>query len=240
MEHIAKLTNLTKLSLFGCDNVTDVGLAKLITLKSLKNLSITHSDVSIAGLNKLKPMPNLTNLKVSGFERGGAILDISTLTALEDLYMSPRSGSVTFVDADLKCLASLKQLRSLQIGPCDYTDKGIEYLAGLTNMQRLGAGGSGLTDKGLKYLANMKKLNLLYIRGAWDTSRRAYGSGGNFTNEGLRHLEGLKALRMLEIYSEHTFSDPALRHLQRELPNLFRLRINGAILLSINNKDRER
>jgi Leucine-rich repeat (LRR) protein len=240
MEHIAKLTNLTKLNLFGCDNVTDAGLAKLIALKSLKNLGITHSDVSIAGLNKLKPMPNLTNLRVSGFERGGAILDISMLTALADLYMSPRSGSVTFVDADLKCLVGLKQVRSLQIGPCDYTDKGIEYLAGLTNMERLVVGGSGLTDEGLKYLANMKKLNRLYIQGGWDRSRRAYGSGGNFTNEGLRHLEGLKALRMLEIYSEHTFSDAALHRLQRELPNLFRLRINGAILQSVNNKDRGR
>ena len=240
MEHIAKLTNLTKLNLFGCDNVTDAGLAKLIALKSLKNLSITHSDVSIAGVNKLKPMTNLTNLKVSGLERGCVTLDISSLTALEDLYMSPRSGSVTFVDADLKCLAGLKRLRSLQIGPCDYTDKGIEYLAGLTNLERLGIGGSGLTDEGLKYLANMNKLNLLYIRGAWDRSKHVFKGGGNITDKGLRQLEGLKSLVQLEIYSDNTFSDAALRRLQRELPNLFRLRINGGILQSINSKDRVR
>lgn len=240
MEHIAKLTSLTRLSMFGCDNVTDVGLAKLIALKSLKNLSITYSDVSIAGLNNLKPMSNLTNLKVSGFKRGGATLDLSTLTALEDLYISPRSGSVTFVDADLKCLSGLKQLRSLQIGPCDYTDKGIQYLAGLTNMERLGIGGPGLTDEGLKYLANMKKLNLLYIRGAWDRSKQAFDGGGNITDKGLRQLEGLKALGVLEIYSDNTFSDAALRHLLKELPNLFTLRINGGKLQSINSKDRGR
>ena len=55
----------------------------------LKSLSITYSDVSIAGLNNLKPLSNLTNLKVSSFKRGGAILNLSTLTPLEDLYMSP-------------------------------------------------------------------------------------------------------------------------------------------------------
>ena len=90
--------------------------------------------------------------------------------------------------------------------------------------------------EGLKYLADMKKLNLLYIRGTWDRSKQEFNSGGNFTNEGLRQLEGLKLLTLLEIYAENTFSDAALRRLQRELPNSFRLRINGGILLRIDGE----
>lgn len=141
--------------------------------------------------------------------------------------MSFGSYSDKFVDADLKCLAGLKHLRSLQIGPRDFTNQGMAYLGGLTNMERLGIGGSGLTDEGLKYLTNMKKLNLLSILSGFDRNKRDYGSGGSITNKGLRQLEGLKALGLLEIYSDNTFSDAALRRLQRELPNLFRLRING-------------
>ena len=233
MGHIAQFTSLTKLNLFGCDNVTDTGLSRLAALKSLKNLSVSHSAVSIAGLNKLKPMPDLTNLRVRSFERGGAILDISTLTALEDLYLIPRSDEVVFVDADLRCLSGLKRLRSLQIVPCDYTNEGMEYLAGLTNMERLGIGGSGLTDEGLRCLTNMKKLKLLYIRGRWDGKKGTFESS-SITNEGLRHLGQLKALGVLEIYSDYDFSDAALSRLLRELPNLSTLKINGAVLQRIN------
>ena len=228
MEHIAKLINLKILSLFGCDNVTDAGLAKLTTLKALINLSITHSDISIAGLNSLKPMPNLTHLKVTNFKRGGAILDLSTLTALEDLSLSFRTRSQdAFVDADLMSLANLKKLKWLQIGPRNYTDKGISYLAGLTNMERLRIGGSGLTDEGLKYLTNMKKLNHLSILGRFDTNKRDFTSGGNITDKGLRYLEELKLLSFLNIYSDNTFSTAALQSLQQKLPNLFYLMING-------------
>ena len=240
LEHISKLTNLTKLSMYRCSNVTDAGLTKLTTLKSLTNLSIAHSDISIAGLNAFKLMPNLTYLKIADLKHGDAILDLSGLAALEDLYLGLDSYSEKFVDADLKCLAGLKRLSSLQIGPRDFTDQGMVYLAGLANMERLGIGGSGLTDKGLKYLADMKKLNLLSILSGWDRSKQAYGSGGNITDKGLHQLEGLKALGLLEIYSDNTFSDAALRRLQRELPNLFTLRINGGILLRIDGEDRLR
>ncbi len=228
MEHIAVLTNLEKLTLFGCDNVTDDGLVKLTTLKSLRNLSITEADISIEGLNNLKPMPNLTNLKVYDLQRNSAILDLSALTALEDLSLNfrPRTQD-EFVDADLMGLANLKKLKWLQIGPRNYTDKGMAYLAGLTNMERLGIGGAGLTDEGLKYLTNMKKLNHLSILGKFDPNIRNFTKGGKITDKGLRYLEEIKSLSFLNIYSENTFSTAALQSLQRELPNLFYLMVNG-------------
>jgi len=239
LSDIAKLTNLKDLNLFGGDNVTGAGVAKLTTLKSLRILRINHANVSIAGLNALKLMPNLTKLTVSPIKRDSAILDISGLTALEDLTLTfaPYSEDA-FVDADLKCLAGLKRLKRLQISRRDFTDKGMVHLAQLPNIERLGIGGSGLTDEGLKYLANMKKLSSLSIVGGYDGNKKDYISGGNITDKGLRHLEELKLLSFLEIYSDNTFSDAALRRLQRELPNLFTLRINGGILLRIDGKDR--
>ena len=124
------------------------------------------------------------------------------------------------------CLANLKRLTNLQIGPRDFTDKGMTSLAGLTNMERLLIGGPSLTDKGLESLTGMKKLYLLTISGSFDESKMAFKSGGKITDQGLRFLEGLKQLQNLEINSDTAFSAAAIRHLEDALPNLYSLRIN--------------
>ena len=61
--------------------------------------------------------------------------------------------------------------------------------------------------------------------------------GSLITNEGLRQIEQLKQVRCLNIYSDNTFSDVALRRLQRNLPNLLPLGINGGRLLKIDGKN---
>ena len=229
MDHVAKLTNLKKLMMFGCDSVTDKGLAKLTTLKSLQDLHIAHSRLTIAGLASLNSMPTLTRVNVSDLERGGAVLNLSGLTNLEDLALGfrPRSPDA-FNDADLACLAGLKKLRWLQIGPRDFTDRGMLYLAGLTNIDRLGLGGSGLTDEGLKHLANMKKLDLLNITGRFDKDKGTWSPGGHITDKGLRYLEAFPLLVYVEIYSDSNFSQEAVQHLWEQLPNLYHLNLNGS------------
>ena len=228
MEHITKLTNLKDLNLFGCDNVTDKGVAKLRTLKSLTSLNISHAEVTFSGLAQLNSLSNLTRLYVDNLKRGGAMLDLSGLTNLENVSLGFEHYSEdAFSDADLMGLANLKKLKWLQIGPRNYTDKGMAYLAQLPNIERLGIGGSGLTDEGLKHLTNMKKLNHLSIIGRFDTNKRDFTSGGNITDKGLRYLGELKMLRFLNIYTDNTFSAAAIQRLRRELPNLFYLRING-------------
>ena len=233
MDHIAKLKNLKRLNMYGCDNVTDAGLARLTALKSLTKFSITDADISIKGLNNFKTMPNLTSLSICDLKRKGATLDLSGLMALERLDLCFSSYSEKFVDADLKSLANLKQLKYLTIGPRDYSDKGMAYLAGLTNLEHLSIGGAGLTDEGLKYMANMKKLDRLCIFAGFDASKMGYGSGGDITDKGLGYLEELKQLHVLDIQSDNSFSDTALRRLQRELPNLFILKINSGMLSKV-------
>jgi len=231
--HLARLTHLKKLSLFGCDNVTDAGLAKLKTLQSLRDLSVSKAQVTISGINQLGAMKHLTRLDVDNLQRAGGILDLSGMTHLKDLTLGfTHKSSDAFGDADLACLANLKTLEWLQIGPRDYTDNGLVHLAGLTNMERLNFGGSGLTDEGLtdeglKHLANMKNLDVLSIAGPFDTSKRNWSSGGHFTDEALRTLEQFKQLTLLEIYSDNTFSAAAVQGLREALPNLYSLNLNG-------------
>ena len=62
MEHIAKLTNLEDLMLFGCPSVTNEGLAKLRTLKSLKKLNLSFMNIDISGLEQLNTLENISNL----------------------------------------------------------------------------------------------------------------------------------------------------------------------------------
>jgi hypothetical protein len=209
--------------------VTDKGLAKLTTLKSLKNLDISHSKLTIAGLASLNSMTGLTRLDVGELERGGAVLNLSGLVNLEDLSLGfgPYSQD-SFGDADLARLANLKKLRWLQIGPRNFTDRGMLYLASLTNIDRLGLGGAGLTDEGLKHLANLKKLNLLNILGRFDENKGNWGPGGHITDKGLGYLEDFKQLSYVEICSDSNFSNEAVQRLYEQLPNLGRLNLNGS------------
>jgi len=229
MDHVAKLTNLKRLHMFGCDNVTDKGIAKLTALKSLKYLDISHSRPTIAGLAILNSLPGLIDVDIDTLERGGGVLNLSGLTNLEKLGLGfgPYSQD-TFNDADLACLANLKKLQWLQIGPRNFTDRGMLYLAGLTNIDRLGLGGAGLTDEGLKRLANLKKLDLLTILGKFDTTIGNWTPGGHITDKGLGYLGDFKQLTFIEIYSDSSFSDEAIQRLYGQLPNLYRLNLNGS------------
>lgn len=238
LDHIVKLNNLKNLHLLGCDNVTDKGLAKLSRLKSLTKLVIWHSNLTISGLAQLNSRSNLTELDVTDVRRQGAVLDLSGLNNLEELtLMFPRESDDAFIDADLKCLAGLKKLKHLEVGPRTrkFSDLGLSYLAGLTEMGLLDVGGSGVTNEGIKYLTNMKKLYHLTITGGWDMNKRAFISGGNITEEGLRYLGQIKSLMYLNIAADKDFSPAAVRRLRRELPRLKFLKINGRDILPPGN-----
>ncbi len=228
MEHVAKLTSLKSLNLFGCDNVTDRGLARLAGLKSLTNLHIAHADITVSGLNRLNSLSNLTRLHVGELRRGGAVLDLSGLANLEDLILSfAHKSADAFTDSDLVCLAGLKRLKGLQIGPPDFTDNGVASLTGLVRLERLSIGGPRLTDESFKHTANMKRLELLNVsNGVWDMGKSAWGSGGGFTDKALSYLEGLTQLNMLEISSEHIFGSAAVQRLRKALPGLDSIRVN--------------
>jgi Leucine-rich repeat (LRR) protein len=241
MDHVAKLTALKSLLLFGCENITDNGLARLAELKSLTSLHIAHADITISGLNRLSSLSNLTRLNVSELWRGGAVLDLSGMTNLEDLILSfSHKSPDVFTDADLVSLAGLKRLKGLQIGPRGYTDKGVASLTCLVRLERLSIGGRGLTDEAFRHVGNMKRLQLLNVsNGVWDTDKSAWGSGGGFTDKALSYLEGLTQLNMLEISSDHVFSSAAVQRLRRALPGLDFIRVNTGAAMRDRSSGRE-
>jgi len=220
LDHIAKLTNLKQLWLFGCSNVTNKGLAKLTTLKSLQNLSVNEANITIGGLSCLNQLPNLVTLSLHGVRQDDSGLDISRLIKLEDLSLQLKARRVNkqivrepLHDYDLACLVKLTQLTTLQVSHAGITNDGLKYISGLTNLGRLSVGGEKITDKGLLHLTNMSKLYSL-------------GLTGNFTDEALIYLERLPTLSLLDIMEGANFSPAAVQRFRRNMPELVTFRPN--------------
>lgn len=217
MKAISQLHNLRDLSLFGCTTVTDEGLRQLASLKNLEILTVGYANISISGLSCLNKLPNLRRLTVKDVRQDHTGLDLSGLKKLDNLTIGTRREDDPITDADVACLADLRQLRWFQTSRSaktrrGLTNHGLAYLAGLTEMDRLTIGGPDLTDEGLARLRWMKKLDMLNVY------------GGRFTEQGLRHLEQLDALVYLTLIGEHRFGQTDIRHLFEVLPNLGQVR----------------
>lgn len=205
MSYIASLTSLKELSLTNLLSVSDEGLAKLTAIKSLNTLWLYSAPkITVSGLKCLNALPGLIELNVNGIGHDGPRLDISGLTQLRWLWLSPAKP---LGDEDLACLAKMTHLEWLQIEAGNCSDKGLAYLAGLTSLEILYLGNAHLTGEGLKSLANMKRLNTLYV-------------AGNFTDDDLHRLEGLTALQRLTITPEKDFSPAALSDFKKKMPGL--------------------
>ncbi|MBN1974168.1 MAG: hypothetical protein JW787_11050 [Sedimentisphaerales bacterium] len=218
MSHIAELTNLKWLGLFGCSNVTNKGIEKLKTLKSLQYLSIYESNITIGGLSSLNELSNLTDLQLQNVQQDNTGLDISKLKNLVDLSITTnrkRIGTEIVYDklnnSDLACLANLNKLKRLQLPGFGLDDNGLKYFSSLKNLEFLNIyceGESSITDAGIKHIAGLSNLNRLMIK------------DGHFTDKSLEYLSGMPALTWLELTSDFAFSNKAIKNFQAKNPNI--------------------
>ncbi len=224
MKHVAKLTNLKRLSLFYSKQLTDKGLAELAELESLTEFSLgSGTKVSVSGLKSLNRLKKLKVLRLRGIHQGNSVMDISGLTNLERLtillHVKRKGNSIvsdSFRNEDWACLANINGLKKLQICGVGINDGGMKYLSGLTNLKYLNIicrGESRITDEGLKYLVNMNGLYRLHIK------------DGHFTDKALGYLDDLPSLSWLELTSDFAFSSKTIRDFQQKNPNITRLRL---------------
>jgi beta-lactamase regulating signal transducer with metallopeptidase domain len=206
MGTVATLAGLRELMIHVCPNVTEAGFAKLTGLGQLNTLDIMIEIMPAGALAHLD-LPHLRILRVDDLVRGEAPLDISKLTALEDLTLSVQHGP-GLRDEDLACLAGLTHLKRLQVSSRYLTDAGMAHLAGLTEMELLGVGGPNVTDEGLRYLEGMSRLNSLYL------------TVGSLGEDGVASLMKLQSLRLLTITSVQPVDQAALARLKAKLPTL--------------------
>lgn len=107
-------------------NTTDEGLARLVGLRAVAELSLHRTKITSAGLVHLKE-----------------------LTTLKRLFLS----DTAIDDAGLKNLAALKTLEVLGLSGTRVSDRGLEDLAGLAGLKSLFAIGTKVTDAGVTKLS---------------------------------------------------------------------------------------
>ena|GEM_PF-4350241 len=172
------LKKIPGLSLNGCRQITDRGLAVVAELKTLAELNLANCrGITDAGIPALKDLVNLERLDFSRTRLTDAALkELPSFPNLEVLNL--RYTRIT--DGGLPHLARMTKLKSLDLGLTRITDLGLEELGRFPNLKVLTlAGCKQITDVGLKHLKSLAGLNSLNV----GYNRKITGSGLNGQTE---------------------------------------------------------
>lgn len=157
---------------------------------------------------------NITTVDFRGTEVGDD--DLKSLAGLKKLS-SLQLNDTAITDAALAHVGTLTTLTNLDLRGCEVTDDGIPSLSGLTNLKALRFSGktgkTDVTDDSMHVIANFPKLKVL----ALDFLKFAASA------EGLSELSNLK--EMQELYIGNTLvNDESLKVIAESFPKLKKLR----------------
>lgn len=171
--YLARLSNLESLSTDGAQ-LSDVGLAKLAGITSLKSVAFFHLSFRKEGFTgkgfaAWKNLPNLERLTVAGMSMGdegcAAISQIKSLTGLRTWHTYRTQASHAEI-AKLPRLTSLKLGQRLPRGkgipPC-LTDESISTLVKIQTLESLEIGEARFTLAALSQLKSLPELKRLKI-----------------------------------------------------------------------------
>jgi serine/threonine protein kinase len=151
LSHITHLKSLAALHLGQAQNLTDKACQSIDQLPNLRYLSISRSQISSAGILRIKALNHLIVFRIKGFKNVEGVLERLAVSGglqelgLESCSLSSRNlrqiaslrelrhlsigGNQSLIDADLASLARLKHLRVLEIQSCSNLTPGVmEYL----------------------------------------------------------------------------------------------------------------
>ena len=258
IEPITRLTGLRKLSL-GSVGVSPRGLALLAQLPQIEELStpVGLTDMGMAEIAKMQSLKRLNVFRDQLTDAG--LRSLGKLTNLEELILYGNPG---MTENGLKALTNLRSLRHLRLGKeCLFTDRGIAHLASLPSLKVLWLDTHNITDESLRWLARSKSLErlnmywldtitdrgIVYLKDAPRLRKldvgharltdaglaqfAAYGNldylrlPGGFTDTGINNLANINHLKYLWIncYSGSPLTDKALATVSnlRELEELY-------------------
>lgn len=149
------------------DRVTDDWLKRLADQTDLRNLQLSGTAVTSAGLAHLKPLVNLERLNVcltavsdDGFEHLAGLTKMKRMT----ICASKITGS------GFKHLSGMKQIESINLHSTPASDEGLAAIGQLTSLKRLEIVHTHVTDVGLAHLAKLKNLRQLHVHGPETTA----------------------------------------------------------------------
>jgi len=203
------------------EKVTDDELRLLKDLKQLRELNLSLTPVTNAGMQHLAKLTNLSVLNLYFTSVGDDGLQY--LAKLEKLT-SLNLAQTKITDVGVKHLTNLRNLTVLSFHGTKSGDKGLEHIKNLIKINALN-GGYLTTDDGLKHLGQMKQLTALTFYQSQVT-----GSGlvhlpdpeklmflslqtSAVTDSGLQNISKCKNLKTLKLL--HTqIADAGLKHLE--------------------------
>jgi hypothetical protein len=150
---VGKLTQLEELHLEGM--IDGDGLAHLAGLANLKSLSLQIYWDADEEMSDNEPEPPRHRQKT--------IALLEHLPVLPGLKIVDLRGDSTVGERDLRSLALLPRLRSLNLSDLYVTDAGMAELAALNTVDELALGGDNASPAGLRALLAMKRLKVLHI-----------------------------------------------------------------------------
>lgn len=171
-------------------------------------VDLGYQQVDNDSLKHLAGMPTLQFLQASCAKlEEGAFKEIGRMTDLRVLAL----GHTQITDADLKYLASLNGLRTLDLTDAEnITDAGLPWLAVLKDLEYISLSGTGgVTDEGLRTLASLPKLRSLHLNGT------------QVTADGLiRESPPLRKLRRLCLMFCDGVTEVGAERIQKALPQV--------------------
>ncbi len=197
---IARLRQLESLTVAGTDD-DDAILRSARRLKRLETLHLGRA--SEQGLRGLSSLTRLRDLRIDDVIPGRPpVATLRELTSLEFLSCGRDWGT----DQDLEQLATLRNLRYLNLRGARLSPAGLAALARLPQLTYLDLDGVPLGDAGVKPLASLTGLQGLSLRHC------------GLTDACVKSLRRLKNLRHLIVYKQ--LSRAARQELTRERPGL--------------------
>ncbi len=179
--------------------VTSAGLVHLKDLKNLERLNVCLTAVSDEGFEHLAGLTKMKRLTICASKITGA--GFQHLGGMKDLE-SINLHSAPASDAGLQAIGKLTSLQRLEIVHTQVTDAGLAHLAGLVNLRQLHIHGPQTTEAALPFLANLRELYELdvYDRAASDAT--------------IREIAKLPKLRKLMLTGGGVFTDAGVAHLK--------------------------
>jgi len=177
---------------------TDRELEELGDRPQIKELCLVGTEITSAGLERLKGLADLETLTLRGLHVDDAgMRHLGQLDHLKTL----RFEHVRVPDRGLRHFGDLPHLEHLTFIGAEITDSALEQFDGPPHLRVLFFGGPQITDAGLQHLKRLPELEALLLHGA------------SVTDAGLEHLKGLTQLRTLNLRGTRV-TGAGLKHLK--------------------------
>lgn len=154
LAHLSRLTALEAL-LLGHSGLMDNGLKYIASIRSLRRLDLSYTQITDAGLVHLRDLASLEKLTAYGVNITGN--GFSALVGLDSLReLSLNHSAIT--DEGLGHLAKLKSLEKLSLYNTSTSNVGLAMISELKSLRELNLGNTNVTDAGVGYLAKLTSL----------------------------------------------------------------------------------